>query len=40
VVAGAYRLDLAFPNAEFSGASVFAEVLPPNKTWHAQVEPA
>jgi hypothetical protein len=41
VIAGAYQLQLEFPDgAGFREASMFAEVLPPNKTWYAEVHGA
>jgi hypothetical protein len=41
LVAGSYQLDLTYPRgAGFRTASVFAEVMPPNKTWRATVERA
>ncbi|MET7400421.1 caspase family protein [Dactylosporangium sp. NPDC005572] len=40
VIAGVYQLHLEFPTGTFREESVFEEVLPPNKTWHAQVNPA
>ncbi|GAA0460283.1 hypothetical protein Ade02nite_14530 [Paractinoplanes deccanensis] len=41
IAAGVYHLELAFPDgAEFRKASLFDEVRPPNKAWHAAVERA
>jgi hypothetical protein len=39
VTAGAYNLQLGFPDdVGFQRASFYAEILPPNRTWYAEVD--